>query len=151
MSRPFVSALGLDVGRKRIGIAGCDPTGLIAHGLMTLERRAWAKDVACLRDLVKGRKVQVLVIGLPYQMDGSLGFQAKQVQKFGRGIGHALEIAVEYIDERLTSFQAEQLLLAERRSPSRHKDLIDRKAACLILQQWLDQRRMQRGEESQNP
>ncbi|MBD2099406.1 Holliday junction resolvase RuvX [Leptolyngbya sp. FACHB-261] len=147
----MVSALGLDIGRKRIGVAGCDRTGLIAHGLMTLERRSWAQDVAQLQALVKERQVEVLVVGLPYQMDGSLGFQARQVQKIARGLSQALALPLEYVDERLTSFQAEQLLLAENRSPSRNRGLIDRKAACLILQQWLDQRRLQAGEESRNP
>ena len=74
-------------------------------------------------------------------MDGTLGFQARQVQKFAKKLGKALELPVEFVDERLTSFQAEQLLIAENRSPSRHKGLIDRKAASLILQQWLDTRR----------
>ncbi|NJL41479.1 MAG: Holliday junction resolvase RuvX, partial [Leptolyngbyaceae cyanobacterium SM1_4_3] len=60
----------------------------------------------------------------------------------------ALQLPVEYVDERLTSFEAEQALLAENRSPSRNKALIDRKAAAIILQQWLDARRKQRSEQS---
>lgn len=139
--KPFISALGLDVGRKRIGVAGCDRTGLIATGLMTVERQSFNADVAQLQSIIQEREVQVLVVGLPYSMNGSLGFQAKQVQKFAQRLSKALELPVEYVDERLTSFQAEQLLQAENRSPSRHKGLIDRKAASLILQQWLDERR----------
>lgn len=138
--RPFISALGLDFGRKRIGVAGCDGTGLIATGLTTIERTSFERDVEQIRRLVIERRVQVLVMGLPYSMDGSLGFQARQVQKFAKRLGKALALPVEYVDERLTSFQAEQLLMAENRSPSRHKSLIDRKAAALILQQWLDSR-----------
>jgi putative holliday junction resolvase len=136
-----ISALGLDVGTKRIGIAGCDGTGLIATGLTTLERRSFQQDVEQFRDLVQQRQVQVLVVGLPYTMDGSIGSQAKQVQKFAARLSQALGLPIEYIDERLTSVQAEQLLHAERRSPSRHKGVIDRKAAAIILQQWLDERR----------
>lgn len=137
----YISALGLDVGRKRIGIAGCDRTGLIASGLTTLERTSNEQDLEKIRQLVIEREVQVLVVGLPYSMDGSLGFQAREVQKFANRIAKALHLPVEYVDERLTSFQAEQLLIAENRSPSRHKPLIDRKAAALILQQWLDTKR----------
>ncbi|WP_414551843.1 Holliday junction resolvase RuvX [Anabaena sp. CCY 0017] len=140
-TRPFISALGLDFGRKRMGVAGCDGTGLIATGLTTIERTSFERDVQQIRSLVNERQVQVLVIGLPYSMDGTLGFQARQVQKFGKKLGKALNLPVEYVDERLTSFQAEQLLIAENRSPSRHKGLIDRKAAAIILQQWLDTRR----------
>ena len=137
----FVSALGLDVGSKRVGVAGCDGTGLIATGITTIERTSFEKDVEKIRQLVNERKVQLLVVGLPYSMDGSVGFQAIKVQKFATRVAKALLLPVEYVDERLTSFQAEQLLIAEKRSPSRHKELIDRKAACLILQQWLDSRR----------
>lgn len=143
-----ISALGLDVGRKRIGVAGCDGTGLIATGLTTIEYKSFAQVVDQLRDLIQQRQVQVLVVGLPYSMDGSLGFQAKQVQKFAKRLTAALQLPVEYMDERLTSFQAEQLLQAENISPSRNKALIDRKAAALILQQWLDQRRSQKSPDS---
>jgi putative holliday junction resolvase len=137
-----ISALGLDVGTKRIGVAGCDGTGLIATGLTTIERRSFQQDVEQFRDLIEQRQVQVLVVGLPYTMDGAIGFQAKQVQKFANRLSQAVGLPVEYMDERLTSVQAEQLLQAERRSPSRHKAMIDRKAAAIILQQWLDQRRL---------
>lgn len=140
-AKPFISALGLDYGRKRIGVAGCDGTGLIAAGIATIERTSFEQDVEQIRQIINERQVQVLVIGLPYSMDGSLGFQAHQVQKFAKRLAKALNLPVEYVDERLTSFQAEQLLIAENRSPSRHKGLIDRKAACLILQQWLDMKR----------
>lgn len=140
---PFISALGLDVGRKRIGVAGCDGTGLIATGLTTIERQSFAQDVVHFQRIVQERKVQILVVGLPYSMNGSLGFQAKQVQKYAQRLAKALNLPFVYMDERLTSFQAEQLLQAENLSPSRHKSLIDRKAAALILQQWLDERRSQ--------
>jgi putative holliday junction resolvase len=137
----MISALGLDVGKKRIGVAGCDRTGLIASGLTTIERRSFLQDVEEFRRIVEDREVQVLVVGLPYTMDGSLGFQAKQVQKFASRLSVALQLPVEYVDERLTSFEAEQSLIAENRSPSRNKALIDRKAAAIILQTWLDARR----------
>ncbi len=143
-----ISALGLDVGRKRIGVAGCDGTGLIATGLTTIERRSFQDDVAAIRTIVADRQVEVLVIGLPFTMSGELGFQAKQVQKFATRLAQALQLPIEYVDERLTSFQAEQLLHAENRSPSRHKALIDRKAAAIILQQWLDEKRAHRRDES---
>ncbi|UBF27867.1 Holliday junction resolvase RuvX [Kovacikia minuta CCNUW1] len=138
-----ISALGLDVGKKRIGVAGCDGTGLIAIGLTTIERRSFDYVVGQLQDLVNQRQVQILVVGLPYSMDGSIGFQARHVQKFAQSVSGALQLPLEYMDERLTSFQAEQLLQAEKISPSRHKELVDRKAASLILQQWLDERRQQ--------
>jgi putative holliday junction resolvase len=139
-----ISALGLDVGRKRIGIAGCDGTGLIATGLTTLDRQSFQQDVEAIRAWVKSRQVQILVVGLPYTLDGEIGAQAKQTQKFARRLSQALDLPVEYMDERLTSVEAEQLIQAENLTPSYHKGLIDRKAAAIILQQWLDQRRSEK-------
>lgn len=139
----LVAALGLDVGRKRIGVAGCDGTGLLATGLTTIYRRTFAEDVAQLKALVDERQVQVLVVGLPYKLDGELGAQARQVQRFARKISRALDLPVEFVDERLTSHEAEHLLRQQGRSPAQDKGLIDRKAAAIILQQWLDDRRGQ--------
>jgi putative Holliday junction resolvase len=144
-----ISALGLDVGSRRIGVAGCDGTGLIATGLTTIERTSFDRDLAQLRELVKQRDVQVLVVGLPYSMDGKLGTQARKVQNFTARLAAALNLPVEYADERLTSFEAEEQLKAEGRSPSRNKGLIDRKAAAIILQQWLDDRRAAKAQPSQ--
>lgn len=146
---PLISVLGLDVGQKRIGVAGCDGTGLIATGLTTIERTSFKQDVARLQELVQQRQVQRLVVGLPYTMSGKLGYQARQVQKFARSLAAALQLPVEYVDERLTSVEAGQLLVAQKRSPSRHKELIDRKAASIILQQWLDERRQTRSRNNQ--
>ncbi|HIK18535.1 MAG TPA: Holliday junction resolvase RuvX [Leptolyngbyaceae cyanobacterium M33_DOE_097] len=136
-----VAALGLDVGKKRIGVAGCDGTGLIATGLRTIRWRSFQQVLQELRELIDERQVQILVVGLPYNMDGSLGPQARHVQKFADTISGVFQLPVEYVDERLTSFQAEQLIIAEGRSLMQNKELIDRKAASLILQQWLDERR----------
>jgi putative holliday junction resolvase len=149
MPHSRISALGLDVGRKRIGIAGCDGTGLIATGLMTLERRSLQQDLDTLRQIIHERQVEICVVGLPYNMDGSLGFQAKQVQKFAQRLTANLGLPVEFVDERLTSIEAEELIRGEGRSIANHhkhyshnnKGLIDRKAAALILQRWLDERR----------
>ncbi|ACK65980.1 Holliday junction resolvase YqgF [Rippkaea orientalis PCC 8801] len=136
-----ISALGLDIGKKRIGVAGCDGTGLIATGLTTIERTSFQSDVEQLHQWVKEREAQILVVGLPYSMDGSLGFQAKQVQKFTRRISHVLQLPVEYVDERLTSVEAEAQLKSQKRFSTWDKGAIDRQAATIILQQWLDSRR----------
>ncbi len=139
---PRISALGLDIGKKRIGVAGCDGTGLIATGLTTIERQSFALDVAQLQKLVKERTAQILVVGLPYTMRGELGFQAKQVQKLAPKLAQALSLPMEYVDERLTSVEAEQLINLEKRSAYFvDKGLIDRKAAAIILQRWLDLKR----------
>lgn len=135
-----VAALGLDVGSKRIGVAGCDGLGLLATGITTIWRSSFLEDVAQLAEIIAERDVEVLVIGLPYTMDGNIGSQAKQVQKFARRISAALELPIEYVDERLTSYAAEQMMIAANISVSQNKATIDRIAAAVILQQWLDSR-----------
>ena len=136
-----VAALGLDVGRRRVGVAGCDGTGLIATGITTIHRTSLANDIEKLKEIVDSRQVDTLVVGLPYSMNGEIGTQAKQVQKFTQKVANALDLPVEYVDERLTSVEAEAQLKAQKRFNSRKKGLIDKQAATIILQQWLDQRR----------
>ncbi|MBW4536900.1 MAG: Holliday junction resolvase RuvX [Pleurocapsa minor HA4230-MV1] len=141
-----VAALGLDVGRKRMGVAGCDGTGLIATGLTTIRRTNWAEDIRQLKEIVAEREIEILVIGLPYRLDGTLGSQAKQVQKFAERISRILQLPFDYVDERLTSVEAEEQLKAQKQFSTRNKGAIDRRAAAIILQQWLDARRFERVE-----
>jgi putative Holliday junction resolvase len=131
------AALGLDVGRKRIGVAGCDRLGITVHGITTIIRKSWQDDMAELRSLIIERSIDTLVIGLPYNMDGTLGHQAKHVQKFANGAAKYLGMAVEFVDERLTSFEAEEMMRSQGISTRENKAMIDRKAAAIILQQWL--------------
>lgn len=136
-----LSVLGLDVGRKRIGVAGCDGLGLIATGLTTIVRQSFTADVTQFQALVKERQVQRLVVGLPYTMDGAIGQQAQQVQHYAQRLARALDLPLDYMDERLSSLEAEAQMQQQRLSLRDNKGLIDRKAAAIILQQWLDQRR----------
>ncbi|MFM7577076.1 MAG: Holliday junction resolvase RuvX, partial [Microcystaceae cyanobacterium] len=85
-----VTALGLDVGRKRIGVAGCDRLGLLATGLTTIYRTSFQRDVEQIQEIIQTRDITSLVVGLPYQMDGQIGFQAKQVQKFSQRLSQIL-------------------------------------------------------------
>ncbi|MEM9090742.1 MAG: Holliday junction resolvase RuvX [Cyanobacteria bacterium P01_F01_bin.53] len=142
----MVSALGLDLGAKRIGVAGCDRTGLIATGITTIHRTNFESVLVPLRELITTRAVEVLVVGLPYTLDGEIGSQAKKIQKMARRLSKALELPVEFVDERLTSFAAKELIQEARstgasKERTQTKGLIDRKAAAIILQQWLDEQR----------
>ena len=96
-----VAALGLDVGRKRIGVAGCDGTGLIATGITTIVRSSYDHDIAQIQQLVQERNVNLLVVGLPYTMAGEIGAQAKQVQKFARRVAEQLNLPLEYMQQWL--------------------------------------------------
>jgi putative holliday junction resolvase len=139
----IVAALGLDVGSRRIGVAGCDGLGLMATGITTIWRSSFQEDLVQLTEIIVDRSVEILIIGLPYTMDGKIGSQAKQVQKFARRVSIALELPIEYVDERLTSYAAEQMMIEANTSVSQNKATIDRIAAAVILQQWLDARKIE--------
>lgn len=135
-----ISALGLDLGHRRIGVAGCDGTGLIATGLTTIRRTSFAKDMEILRQIVTERQVETLVVGLPYTMKGEVGTQAQRTQKLAKRIAKTLDLPLDFMDERLTSHEAESMMRGQRINPAEKKGMIDRKAAALILQRWLDQK-----------
>ena len=128
---PKISALGLDVGKKRVGVAGCDGTGLIATGLTTINRTSLKQDIEQLTNIVAEREVQVLVVGLPYSMSGKIGYQAQQVIKYAKLVSKILKLPVEYVDERLTSVEAEAQLKTRKGYSSRDKGAIDRQAAAI--------------------
>lgn len=135
-----VAVLGLDIGLKRVGVAGCDGLGMLATELTTVYRTSFKKDVEAFQKLVKEREANLLVVGLPYTMNGDIGFQAKQVMEYAKRLGKALNLPLEFVDERLTSFEAEEQLKSSKKYSSRDKGSIDRRAAAIILQQWLDGR-----------
>ncbi len=135
-----VAVLGLDIGLKRIGVSGCDGLGIVATGLTTVHRTSFKNDVELFRELVNQRDINLLVVGVPYNREGEIGFQAKQVMKYARRLGDALEIAIEFTDERFTSVEAEEQLRNSKKFSPRNKGLIDKRAATIILQQWLDER-----------
>jgi putative holliday junction resolvase len=138
---PTIAALGLDIGRKRVGVAGCDGLGLMATGLTTVVRSYFAAELAEFQQIVADRQITQLVAGLPYRMDGTIGPQAKETRNYGKRLAKALGLPLEFVDERLTSVAAEELMQAAGQSVIRNKALIDRKAAAIILQQWLDDHR----------
>ncbi len=136
-----ISALGLDVGNRRIGVAGCDGLGLLATGLGVIHRRSLKSDIAELQRWIEIRHAQILVVGLPLQMDGSVGSQARKVQTLMGRIQHAIQLPIDYIDERLTTVQAEWDLREAGLTAKHQKGLIDQQAAAIILQEWLDRKR----------
>jgi putative holliday junction resolvase len=140
VQRQPLSVLAIDIGKKRIGVAGCDGLGLMATGLTTIERRTLDQVVQDLRPIVRERQVHLLLAGMPYTLDGEIGPQARRTEKTARNIAAALNLPLEMVDERLTSYAAEELMKNQNISTQWNKALIDRKAAAIILQQWLDSR-----------
>lgn len=133
-----VSALGLDIGNRRIGVAGCDKLGLLATRLTTVIRSSFVKDVEIFQKLIQEREATMLVVGIPYAMDGSLGKQALQTKKYAKRLAKALNLPIEYVDERFTSLEAEDHLKSKKGYNFRDKAMVDQVAAQIILQTWLD-------------
>jgi putative Holliday junction resolvase len=135
-----VRILALDVGTKRIGLAISDPLGLTAQGLGVLERKDLDRDLARLVEIAGPYRVQEILVGLPRHMDGRLGEQAEEILALARALGEALGARVATWDERLTTVEAERLLVQADLSRRKRRRVVDQVAASLILQAYLDGR-----------
>uniref|UniRef100_UPI00404B88E0 Holliday junction resolvase RuvX n=1 Tax=Desulfobacca sp. TaxID=2067990 RepID=UPI00404B88E0 len=133
--------MGLDLGAKRIGVALSDALGLTAQGLTVLHRRGLALDLAGIVALAQKHEVQEIVIGLPRHLDGRLGGLAQEVRWWQEELQARLAVPVYTWDERLTTMEAERLLLTADVSRRKRRQVIDKMAASLILQAFLDNRR----------
>ena len=142
--------LGLDLGSKNIGIALSDPLKITSQGLTTLKRISRAKDLSQLRELVREHDVREGVVGLPLNMDGSLGPQAEKVTREAERLRSELGIPVILWDERLTTVEAERTLLQADVSRSKRKKVIDKLAAQIILQGYLDRLSAERNKQDHN-
>ena len=130
--------MALDVGSKRIGVALSDPLKITAQGLQTFQRTTLEEDIKGLWQLIDEHEVTQLVVGLPKNMDGSIGFKAEEVQQFIADLTAERKIEVIWIDERLTTVSAERVLLEADVSRAKRKKVIDKMAAVVILQSYLD-------------
>lgn len=133
--------MGLDVGDKRIGIALSDEGAIIASPQETLERRGNRKDIAHLLELARRKDVAEILVGMPLSLDGSEGPQAQKVARFVEALKAATDLPVTTWDERLSTVGAERALLEGDVSRAKRKQTIDRVAAALILQGYLDSKR----------
>ncbi|MDA8407108.1 MAG: Holliday junction resolvase RuvX [Deltaproteobacteria bacterium] len=134
-------ALGLDIGSKRIGVALSDQSGIIAQALETISSTNPQRDLLRLLEIVRDYEVTEIVIGVPYNMDGSEGQQVEKVRKFKDLIAENVTLPVYEWDERLTTVAAERALLEADMSRAKRRKIIDKVAAALILQGHLDRRR----------
>ena len=139
--------LGLDVGDKTIGVAVSDGLGLTAQGVTTIERVGIKKDTGKVLEYIKEYDCDAVVIGLPLKLDGSDSPQTEKVREFrqklenkltGSGLNH---VKLEYYDERLTTVMAERVLIEADMRRNKRKEIIDRQAAIIILQGYLDSNR----------
>jgi putative Holliday junction resolvase len=133
--------LGLDVGARRIGVAVSDPLGISAQGLETLHRRNKKYDFAFLYRVIRTYNVKEIVVGLPLRMSGEEGTQAQKIQLFAEDLRKHFKMTVHLWDERLSSAEANRLLRETDLSIEKRGQAVDRMAAVLILQSWMESRR----------
>jgi putative Holliday junction resolvase len=135
---PPTRVLGLDVGLRRIGIAVSDGLGITAQGLDTLHRRNKKHDLSHLGRVVKEYSVREIVVGLPLRMSGAEGTQAEKIRVFAEDLRKRFGLPVHFWDERLTSVEANRVLRETDLSIEKRGEAVDRMAAVLILQGWME-------------
>jgi putative holliday junction resolvase len=135
--------LALDVGERRIGLAVSDPLGTIAQPLMTIPRNDVSVDT--IVQIVGEKEIGEIVVGLPVNMNGTLGPQAQQVDEFAHRIAERIDIPLVFIDERLTTVEAEKLMISADVSRHKRRVAIDSIAAAIILEKRLRDKRGVRG------
>lgn len=141
MAIPGERILAIDLGARRIGLAVSDELGWTAHGLPTLERIGPKKDLERIRVVAAQYRVCKIIVGLPRNMNGSLGPQANLVLEFIDRLKDKLKLDVIPWDERLTTQAAERVLIEGNMSRAKRRKKVDQVAAVLILQGYLDSRR----------
>lgn len=132
--------MGLDIGDKTIGVAISDPMLLTAQGLKTIKRESNKKDIEEVLNLVKQYNVTTIVVGLPKNMDNTIGPQGKKVLNFVKKLKNKTDVKICLQDERLTTVAAERILIEGNMSRQKRKKVVDMVAATYILQTYLDRR-----------
>ena len=128
----------MDVGTKTIGVALSDPLGITAQGFEVIRRRGEEKDLARLRDIIAEKEVDGIVVGLPRNMNGTMGPQSEVVRAFASLLEESFNLPVALWDERLSTVAAEKMLISADVSRSKRKLVIDKMAAVMILQGYMN-------------
>lgn len=139
--------LALDVGKKRIGLAVSDELGITAQGLETLQRSRIREDLDALKGIAERWAVGTLLIGSPMHMSGSESRQGEYTRDFAERLQKQLHLPVVFWDERLTSVEAERLLRDGGATLEQRKKAVDRMAAILLLDSYLEHQRIRRSDE----
>ncbi len=130
--------LALDHGTKRIGVALSDELQMIAQPLEYIPAEPFAEFLARLRELLREKEVELILVGMPRNMDGSYGPAALKVQDFVAALRNAVTVPIKIWDERLTSAQANRILIQGNVRREKRKQKVDKMAAAILLQGYLD-------------
>lgn len=149
MSRDGIRALGVDPGTKRIGLAVSDLSGTIASPLTVLQRsRSRRHDLTEIARIARDEGADVIVVGLPLNMDGSMSKAAKTATREAERLATLVEVPVEMHDERLTTVSADRSMLDAGLDSKQRRQVVDKVAAAIMLQSWLDARAIRLDRES---
>ncbi|MFH0771282.1 MAG: Holliday junction resolvase RuvX [Candidatus Omnitrophota bacterium] len=129
--------LGLDVGSKRIGVAVSDPLGITAQGVCVINRKESNSDMDQIRRIIDEYTAEVVVVGLPLNMNGTRGKSVEIVDEFIKALGARIDISIKTYDERLTTMESEKFLISSDVSRKKRKEVVDMLAAQLMLQSYL--------------
>lgn len=132
--------MALDVGSRTIGVACSDALYMTAQGIETIRRTSWAKDFERLLQLINDYEVEEIVVGMPRNMNGTKGERAEKTEEFVERLKEVTTLPITYWDERLSTVMAERSLIAADVSRRKRKAVIDKMAAVVILQGYLDRR-----------
>jgi len=135
--------LGLDVGSKRIGVAVSDELGITSRGLLVIERKSNEEIYRRLKDIISNDAIKEIVVGLPINMNGSHGPQAKAAEAFAGAIKKNFDIPVNLWDERMSTTEVERILIDAGLSRAKRKKKVDKLAAQVILQSYLNAKNVQ--------
>lgn len=133
--------LALDVGNKRIGTALSDELNILAQPLYTIHRKGLERDIQEIVNIIKEKNVGTVVVGLPKNMDGTVGFQGEKTQKFAEILMQNIEVPLIMWDERLTTVSARRIMIENDVKQKDKKNLVDTVAAVVILENYLNSKR----------
>ena len=136
----FMRILAIDHGTKRMGIALSDELGMIAQPLEFIPAEPFAEFLDRLKEILSEKQVELVLVGMPRNMDGSCGPAALKVQQFVAVLKDAIAIPIQTLDERLTSAQANRVLIEGNVRREKRRDKVDKMAAAILLQSYLDGR-----------
>jgi putative Holliday junction resolvase len=140
-NKVLMRTMGLDMGSRTIGVAISDELGITAQGLKTIRRKSTEEDLREIAAIVGQFEIQKIVVGLPENMNGTLGKQAEIILEWMKVLSDEIQVPVVAWDERLSTVGASKVLLEADLSRRKRKKVIDKLAAVLILQGYLDQSR----------
>jgi putative Holliday junction resolvase len=133
--------LALDVGTKTIGVAVSDELGIAAHGVTTIKRVGVKRDIEALAKIINQYNPSEILVGVPYNIDGTVGKRGQDILRFAERIKEAFSLPVEFSDESFSTADAERMLIEADMSRKKRKRVIDKMAAVFILEGYLERKR----------